>query len=146
MEGKKAQAWGFDLMIALSMFMFGIIVFYLYSLNYPSESKEKFESLQYDGNYIGDVLLSEDVNFGILSGNEIDDSKLFGLNSMGYNYLRSSFSTRNEFYFNLSVDFSYPGLGKGIGREPITYENLIKVSRFSYYHNTTVVLNIYMWN
>ena len=40
MTSKKAQAWGFDMMIASMIFISGIIIFYVYSLNYPKESQE----------------------------------------------------------------------------------------------------------
>ena len=44
----KAQAWGFDLMIATALFLGGIIMFYIYSINYPAEGKKSFEDLYYE--------------------------------------------------------------------------------------------------
>ena len=59
MISKKAQAWGFDLMIASIIFISGIILFYIYSINYPKESNEKLDKLFNEGEFMAEVLLSE---------------------------------------------------------------------------------------
>ena len=83
---KKAQVWGFDLMIGSIIFVVGILVFYLYSLNSPDETLGTFSTLSHDGNLIAETLLSEGfpenwdednvTDPGILSNNKINQTKL----------------------------------------------------------------------
>ena len=83
---KRAQAWGFDLIIATTIFVAGIVVFYLYSLNFADQSEEIINSLNYDGEIIGDMLLSEGfpknwtesnvVTIGITSKNKLNQTKM----------------------------------------------------------------------
>ena len=55
---KKAQAWGFDLLIAFMIFIGGIIVFYLYSLNFPNETENTINTLTYEGSVVANAVLS----------------------------------------------------------------------------------------
>mgnify|MGYP000014655228 CR=1 FL=1 len=81
---KKGQAWGFDLMMASIIFLGGITVFYLYSLNTP-EAETTLNKLTYEGNIVASTLLSDGfpidweefnvVNPGILSNNKINQTK-----------------------------------------------------------------------
>ena len=81
---RKAQAWGMDLVIAMVLFSMGMVAFYIYSLNQPSEAREKIEEMLYDGKIIANTLLSEGypedwnsnnvVRIGILTDNKIDET------------------------------------------------------------------------
>ena len=85
-KSKRSQAWGMDLVIALAIFSVGLVAFYIYSLNAPSEAKEVIDSLFYDGKIIANSILSEGypinwnlsnvVTLGILSENKINETKL----------------------------------------------------------------------
>ena len=55
----KAQAWGIDLMVATSIFVVGILIFFIYSLNSFNESEEEIDKLFYDGKLISNYILSE---------------------------------------------------------------------------------------
>jgi len=55
---KKAQGWGMDLIIGVTIFTFGLVAFYMYSLNSPGEAKEKIESLSYEGKILTNTILS----------------------------------------------------------------------------------------
>ena len=41
LNSKRSQGWGMDLIIAVTIFTFGLVAFYIYSLNSPNETKEK---------------------------------------------------------------------------------------------------------
>ena len=83
---KQAQAWGADLMIALVIFSIGIFVFFLYSINAPTEAEESIDNLFYEGKIIASSILSEGhpedwtfgnvVTIGILSQGKINETKL----------------------------------------------------------------------
>jgi len=45
MEMKKAQAWGFDLVVGMIIFVVGILSFYLYTTNLPGASEETVQHL-----------------------------------------------------------------------------------------------------
>ena len=55
---KRGQIWGMDLVIAMSIFSLGVVIFYFYSVNLHAESKEVFETLMYEGNGIIESLFS----------------------------------------------------------------------------------------
>jgi len=160
---KEAQAWGFDLMIASAIFLGGIILFYVYSLNYPAAGQETLDKLTHDGGIIADSLLSEGfpinweasnvVKIGLLSNEKINESKLETLYNMvyvngEYEKTRAIFNTRYHYFFNFSetIDFgSGPIAEGGIGNQPFVTTNLIKINRFTIYKNMPVSVNLYIW-
>jgi len=165
MKSKKAQAWGFDLMIATTLFMAGVIIFYVYSINYPTEGQETLDTLLYEGNFIAESLLSEgfpnnwtaDLNnvirIGILNNNKVNETKLKGLydwttTGQGYAQTKAIFNTRYDYFFNFSAQITLPnneeidGIGQWHSGNP---ENLIKITRLTIYQNKPVTLNVYIW-
>jgi len=159
MTSKKAQAWGFDLLIALIIFTLGIIAFYLYALNMPNEAESIMETMNYQGNAISNSILSEgyplnwnqdDVtNIGILSNNKINQTKLerfFSLSSANYVRSKSLFNTRYEYYVSLSENFTINGSEvEGIGNKPTSPKNLIKIARLTIYNNKPIIFNLEVW-
>ena len=163
-ENKRAQGWGMDLMVALSIFLIGIVIFYIYSLNNPNEAKENIENLFYDGESLTNVLLSEGypkawnstnvVGLGILSDNKINDTKLerfYDLSQTEYEKTKSLFNTRYNYYFFLDENMiinsvSVEGIGKpGVTKTTISSINLIKVTRVVVYENKPVTAYLYIW-
>jgi hypothetical protein len=162
----RAQAWGFDLLIASAIFIAGITVFYVYSLNYPTEGQDTIGELFNEGNFITNSLLTpgapedwdEDtvIRIGILTDNKVDEVKLEKLyllanwtnNPTGYARSKSLFNIRHEYFFNFTDDITLPTEGSipGIGFWPETEPvNLIKVSRLTIYNNKPSTLNLYVW-
>lgn len=163
---KKAQAWGFDLMVAVVIFLSGIIIFYIYSLNAPGQGKETIENLFFDGNFITDSLLSAGspndwsesnvISIGITDNNRINESKLETLydfanpssNPNGYQVTKSLFNTRFEYFFNFTEtpitinDATVQGVGSYFSQTP---KNLIKIQRITIYQNKPVTLDLYIW-
>ena len=159
----KAQAWGFDLMIATALFLGGIIMFYIYSINYPAEGKKSFEDLYYEGSVILDSLLSEGfpsdwnannvVRIGILDEEKVNETKLdrfYSLSISDYPRTKNLFNTKYEYYFNFSEIMTIPSINddvQGIGLEPVSTNviNLVKITRVRIYKNKPVSVNLYIW-
>ncbi len=117
---KKGQAWGFDLIIAMVIFISGILIFYLYSINATGKTQEDIEAILFDGNFITDSLLSigspDDwnestvVSIGLTNGNKINNTKLERFydfanpvtNPDGYSKTRTLFSTRFQYFMNFT--------------------------------------------
>lgn len=158
-KNKKAQAWGFDLMMASIIFIAGIIAFYLYALNTP-ETETTLNSLAYDGNLIASSLLSEGfpenwdttnvITLGILTNNKINQTKLelfYTLTTTDYAKTKSLFNTNYDYYIFLSdANFTVSGSPiQAIGLQPSSQTNLIKISRIIIYENRPLTLNIEVW-
>ncbi len=166
---KKAQAWGFDLMIALVIFIGGLVFFYTYSLNYQQESQEKLDEMLFEGDFIAESILSEGfpddwnennvVKVGITNNNKVNETKLENLynlananaNSLGYAKTKSLLNTRYEFFFNFTDEIIFGGvpiLEGGIGKNYAaqSYDNLIKINRFTIYRDEPVTLSLYVWD
>ena len=156
---KRSQAWGIDLVVAFIIFFIGLFVFYLYSLNYSS-GEDKLESLFYDGNLIANSILSEGspldwnsgnvIVFGILTGEKINETKLerlYSLSINNYSFTKSKFNTQYNYYFFLSENMTIQSQNiDGIGNKPVTYDNLIKINRFTIYRNKPITMSIYIWD
>lgn len=161
----KSQAWGLDLVIALCIFVIGIMAFFLYSINFSSEGEEKLDYLLYDGNAIANILLSEgsplnwnagNVTFpGLISENKINETKLenfYYLVSSDYQFSKKTLNTKYDFYlfFPDSMNINgtiIDGIGKpGANRTNIVSDNLIKVQRVVVYQDKPIQLNLYIWD
>jgi len=156
---KKSQVWGFDLVIALIIFLVGIIAVYVYAINFLSEAQDTIEELSYEGNLASSIILSEGTpnswtitnveNPGILSNNKINQTKLdafYYLTTANHTYTKKLLGIKNEFYFNftgLKIDGNPIG---GIGKQIENPKNLIKLERFSIYEDKPIKFNFYIWN
>ncbi|MBI2047116.1 hypothetical protein HYT26_03065 [Candidatus Pacearchaeota archaeon] len=168
-KNKKSQVWGLDLIIASIIFMAGIIVFYLYAINFSTEAEESLDTLFNDGNFISNVLLSEGVpagwsgsnvsSPGLVSQSKINETKLEGFYSLvGSDYQKSKrmLNTKFDFYVyfteKMSINSSIiDGIGKsGVNRTNIleseSLQNIVKIERFTIYNNKPTQLNVYVWN
>lgn len=166
---KKSQVWGLDLIIASIIFMAGIIVFYLYAINFSIEAEESLDALFNDGNFISNVMLSEGVpagwsegnvsSPGLVSQNKINQTKLerfYSLVSSDYQKSKIMLNTKFDFYIyftgQMSINSSIiDGIGKsGVNRTNIleaeSLQNIVKIERFTIYNNKPTQLNVYVWN
>lgn len=156
---RKAQAWGFDLMVAAMIFMFGVFAFYLYSIN-QGDSEETINSLSSDGRLTANSILSggfpEDWNLtnvgkiGILTGNRINETKLemfYTLSTADYSKAKSLLNTKYNYYFFLDENLIISGNSvEGVGLKPTSSQNLIKTTRFTIYKEKPVTAYLYTWN
>lgn len=155
----RAQAWGFDIMVATAIFIFGIIVFFLYSLNYPRGSQDAVEMLRYEGNVVADELLTEGVppdwttstvsRIGILSDHNINQTKLeefYTLVQTNYGGARAMLRTKYHYFVNASAPLIINGTAiAGIGNQPSGAKNVIKITRVTVYDNKPLSLQVYVW-
>jgi len=150
---KKSQAWGIDATIAVTIFIIGIFIFYIYSIN--TENKSTIEKLSYDGKVVMDSILSDGyplnwdstsvIKIGILSQNKINEAKLQNFYNLEYSKTRKLFNTRYNYYFFLSENMYINGnVVEGIGNQGAN-KNLIKITRFTIYRNKPVTAYLYIW-
>lgn len=160
MVSKKAQGWGFDLIVGLAIFIAGILTFYLLSLNTYNETSDTIKSLSYEGQIVSDNILSDGspenwnnsnvIRIGIMSDNKINETKLaqfYSLSKTNYALTKSLFNTNNEYYFFLSDPMVINGSTTiGIGKQNVNESNLIKITRYTIYKDKPVTANLYIWN
>jgi hypothetical protein len=153
---KRGQAWGFDLMIASVLFISGIVIFYIYSINYPTEGRETLDQLSYEGDIISDQLFSSGspsdwnsgniVRIGIHDNNKINESKLERLYNLDYQTTRILFNTKFHYFLNFSDVMTINAKNvEGIGIKPNNQKNLIKITRYTIYQEKPVTLNLFIW-
>ena len=153
---RRAQAWGLDLMIASVIFIGGLVTFFIFSLNNPTEAEESLISLQREGEVVAQTLLSNGypnpwdetnvVTPGILKDNKIDETKLGNFRQLAtndYQKTKALFSITSEFYITFS-DIEVAGIGKSHA-PPENPANLIKTSRVTIYKEKPVTLYIEIW-
>lgn len=157
---KRAQAWGLDLIIASSLFMIALVLFYFYSINYSNEAGKSYDDLIYQGNVVANTILSEGfpenwtdstvVVPGVLVDGRIDDFKLelfYNLTNNNYNRTLKLLNANYNFFMNLSTGIIINGnYVDGIGTLSANPDNLIRIDRFIIYKNNPAVLSLYIWN
>lgn len=157
---KKAQAWGFDLIIASIIFTAGIIIFYIYSLNLSDNTEETLNTLIYEGNSVANNLLSEGSpkdwtldnvqEIGIHSKDKVNETKLYFfylLSETDYQRTKSLFNTEYNYYIFFPDPININGtLIEGIGRvPPLDSKNLIKITRLTVYKEKPAILSVDIW-
>jgi len=160
LTSKKAQVWGMDLIVAVIIFLVGLIVAYVYAINFLNEAQENFDELFYDGNLISSLILSDGTpkNWvptnveipGIISDNKINQTKLdnfYAFSQENYTGLRKLLGTKYEFYFNFTyIKISGIGTINGIGKPIENPKNLVRIERFTIYENKPTKFTLFMWN
>ena len=157
---KRGQAWGLDLMMASFLFIGGILVVYIYSLNLSDQTEETLSQLKYDGTTVADSLLSEGTprnwqagnveKIGLLNGGRINETKLelfYNLSITSYQKTKILFGVNSNYY----VIFSEPlAIGAssvdGIGSAPANPKNLIKITRIAIYKEKPTNIDILQWS
>ncbi|MFH1521743.1 MAG: hypothetical protein ABIF18_02175 [archaeon] len=153
-------------MAGVALFLVGIMIFFVYSLNQPDEARDKFELLSYDGKIIAENLMSSGypldwssgnvITLGITSEGKINETKLERLYEMiyaenNYTLTKNLLNTQYEYYFFLDQNMTInsvevEGIGKpGTTKDNIDAKNLIKITRVTIYKNKTTPLYIYIW-
>ena len=155
---KRSQAWGIDLSIASIIFIAGIVMFYLYTINQQGDEGNA-ASMFYQGGVLADSILSTGYpvdwdlsnveKIGILTDNKINETKLenfYNLSKSDYLGTRSLFKTRYHYWFflseNMTIDSSEV---EGIGLKPSSEMNLVRITRFTIYQNKHLTAYVYIW-
>ena len=163
---KRAQIWGVDLTAGMALFIVGVVVFFMYSLNQPNEAQDNFELLFYEGKIIADSFMSSGypldwnsgnvVALGISTNDKINETKLERLYEIiyidnNYSVTKNLLNTPYDYYFfmdqNMTINSTeVEGIGKpGVTKDNIDAKNLIKITRFTIYKNKTTPFYIYIW-
>ncbi len=156
---KRGQAWGFDLLIASSVFFLAIAIFFVYTLNSSKDYEQKLEDLLYEGNSMAEDLMSEgfpaDWNIdnvktiGLLNESKIDKEKLenfYTLSTSDYRKTKALFDIKYDYFMNFTEPIIIESEQiEGIGIKPVTPKNLVKISRFTIFNNKPTTLNLYIW-
>src|SRR3989338_870065 len=164
MISRKGQTWGLDLIMAVFIFVIGVFVFLIYSINYSCEATETFEKLSYDGEIIMKSVLSEgspkgwdESNvkvIGVISDNKINQTKLeqfYNFTLSDYDKTKIVFNIKYDYYLTFKENITLHGNQvEGIGHPNISLNNidsnnLIKITRFSIYNNTPATIYLYVW-
>ncbi|MBU0906524.1 MAG: hypothetical protein KKD18_04605 [Nanoarchaeota archaeon] len=148
---KEGQAWGFDLVVGMVIFIVGIVSFYLYTTNLSGASQEVIGQLQQEGEMIADSLMSEGspidwdasnvARIGVLSDARINETKWAEFKSLTYGRTKALFRVRNEYFVYIGND-----VANGVGLDASGATNLVKITRVVVYNQSVATLNIYSWN
>lgn len=147
LKSKRAQVWSLDVIIASVIFVSGLVVLYVYAVNFDSGLSDDVDELFYETNLASELILSEDVS-GILYSGKVDQSKLDVFNGLTQQQQKSLLGIKNNFYFTMDGLESPEGNPIGyVGDFPSgNTRNLVQVTRLTVYKNKPVKFLIYVWN
>lgn len=144
-NSKKAQAWGVDLLVAVIIFISGLVILYVYAINNSPQSVNQLDEFYYEGNLISNLLLNEN-ELGILSESKINQTKLEKFNNLDYEYKKRLLGVNNDFYIkidNLEIDGSPK---EYFGKMNVTKTDIaIKITRISIYKNKPAKFEVFIW-
>ena len=144
-RSKKAQAWSLDVVVAIVIFMAGVIILYVYAINYVNQGGQQLDDLLYQGNTAAELLLGDD-ELGLVSNGKINQDKLNDFYASDYKLKKMRLGVKDDFYFilpNLEVNGTLVGYAGLMNSTAV--KNSIKVSRFSVYKNKPIKFQIYVW-
>lgn len=157
---KSGQAWGFDLIAALAIFVSGMIFFYFYSVNYSGQKDSSSVSIQQKAEFIADSLLTEGFpenwnennveRIGIYDNDKINQTKLemfYFLSDNNYQNTKEIFNLNDEFYIRFPGEVNIDGNNvESFGNIPTEFDNLIVISRVVVYENQIRTMEVVVWN
>lgn len=144
-SNNKAQVWGIDIFIAIIIFIIGIIILYVYSINYVNQANDNIQELLYQGNNAADILLGPGGN-GIISNNSIDQAKLDEYYLLDYEEQKINLGLVDDYYF-VFEEMEANGESKdyiGLLNSSST-QVFIKINRIALYKNKVVKFELYLW-
>lgn len=149
-----------DITLAAMIFVMGIVIFYLYTLNYKTSERNEIEEARYEAGLVASSILSEGnppdwtaltvTKIGLMSNGQLSDIKitqLYDLAYADYGQTKQLFGARYEYFINLSEKIIIGGEPvPGIGRIPdASAQNTIKITRLTNYHNKPVTVEVSAW-
>jgi|WetSurMetagenome_2_1015567.scaffolds.fasta_scaffold249067_1 hypothetical protein len=145
-KNKKAQGWSLDLVVGITIFLAGIIILYVYVVNYSSQSQKTLDELNYEGNLAAQLILSPD-DFGILTNDRVNQTKLDQY-YFNYSMKKSSLGIDHDFYFVMNNLEANGTVVNYIGKTntTTTISNLIKVTRITIYKQKPTKFELYVWS
>jgi hypothetical protein len=163
MASKGGQAWGTDLIVALTVFVVALTVFYAYA-NASDSGSESAATLKNEAEIISGSILSEGepsnwtitnvVKIGILTDNVINQTKLeyfYSMANSSYSRTKNILNTHYDYYFGLSQNMTVYSMNiTGIGKQGTKIENisakiLVKSKHVAVYNGKIVEVYVYLW-
>ena len=144
-KNKRAQSWGFDLIIASVIFIIGFIFIFVYLINYsPSANKDLNELFSQAGALSG-LVLSEGAG-GIISEGVINQTKAEEFYNLDYSSTKLSYGVYDDYYIEIP-GFKIGGNEVGyIGyKDESLAEKVAVIDRISVYDSTIVKIKFYVW-
>ncbi len=159
MVTKRAQAWGFDLIIAAVIAISGLIIVYAYINNIAQKESPRFDDLKKDAERLAVLLLEEGipenwtrenvVKIGITTNNKIDERKLeefYNISQTDYSIVKKMFRINSNYFINFTepiiINQNYV---QGIGLEPVNPQQIIKATRFVVYKGKPTTIRVIIW-
>lgn len=144
LTNKRGQGWGLDLIAGVIIFIAGVMVLYVYAINYTSQSNKVLDELYYEGNLISELMLTDEP-YGIITDGVVDQTKLDLFNS-SYDVRKDTYGVRHDFYFtmeNMEVGGNYVSeIGKV---NTTTTKDLMKITRIVAYKNRPTKLEVFVY-
>ena len=164
----KAQAFCFDMIVAVLIFSAAILVYYKITTNLSDQDEALLDDLLIDAKSISGSLVSQGypynwtkdnvVRIGIINDNRINETKLEQFSRIPYNDSRKLFGTAHDYYVyfrdrnNDIIPFNetLEGIGKlGVDSTNIqTVESpkkLVKITRLIIRESDIEKMVIYLW-
>ena len=144
-KNKKGQVWSLDLVIATFLFLVGLIMLFMYAINYSTYSQEHLDELFYEGKLAAELILSDD-NFGILTNDRVNQTKLDEYN-ISYSGKKDDLGVIHDFYFKME-GLNVNGIPKDyLGRmNTSATTDLIEITRVTIYESKPVKFELYIYN
>jgi hypothetical protein len=143
-KNKKAQGWSLDIVVAGVIFLTGVITLYVYAINYSSQSQKQIDEMFYEGNLAAELILSDE-DFGILSENKINQTKLDDFHN-NYDDRKNTLGVTRNFYFIIDDLELNSAPAEYAGRMNATEtESNIKVTRIVIYKDKPTKFDLYIW-
>jgi len=166
----QGQVWGLDIMIASIIFLTGVIMLYVYLLNFSTEGTDVLADMESQADILAGLILSEGYpqNWynlsvqeikvpGIISANEVSQIKLekfynLTISEENYSLVKDMLDARYDFCFTIGSLTSIGGSPvECIGKPGVTLaslnekENLIKAERIVLYQGNITSFELYVW-
>ncbi len=150
-----------DVTLAAMIFVAGIVVFYLYTINYKSGEGLEVEEGRFEAGLVASSILSEGTpedwnqssvsKIGLLTQGQINEEKLaqfYNITQTDYKRTKQLFGVRYDYFVSLSVPLMIEGsLREGIGKQPDeSAKNTLKITRFANYQNKPITIEVLAWN
>lgn len=149
-----------DVTFAAMIFVAGIVVFYLYTINYKSNERNEVGEARFEAGIVASAMLSEGepldwnetsvAKIGLMSNGQLNETKiarLYNLTQTNYNQTKHLLGVRYDYFVNFSETLFIEGEPiPGIGRIPDeSARNTIKVTRFTNYQDKPLTVEVSAW-
>lgn len=163
----NAQVWTLDLIVGVTVFLFLIMVYLIFTNNISASSASNFNEIYSDIVVVSDTLMSTGspqnwtdgsvIEAGITDGKQrLSITKLQNLSSLDYSRLKTLLKTRYDyliFFENRSSGLMNLSNVEYIGKPGLTKENLkdadpytiVSIRRFLIYESDIITMVIYLW-